>query len=1338
MFNSESTNGGGSASSSPYDNMKNKNSVSNHYKNDNGILIINNITMPINVLVMLPYKESAYDTFGLVMSAARPAIDKGIERAVNHSLIRKDQLNFTYIDSRLWEDQVLTERHTAVAMIEAYRRNELDLMLGLADSYSIATLSKIGAGLGKGVPLITTAGFPAALSSRKSFTYLTRMRGSYDLMAESVYCFLGYDDQVTKNESKRQLNTCGNDVTGKSGRNGPLSSTSNNKNTGENNWNRSNTVNNGANVKSNSKDCFGGQEIKRISHIMEYKNMTFVYHDKKRAMGGKQYTNMEGLSSHCYFSVYAIKHYFTMNSNFYREVWRGVTPSVAFDEDQDNTTQKLVEVLKRASYTSNVFILCASPDTVRRMMLAASELNMINSGTYVFINIDISTGSLTKTPWIRGDKDDDAARLAFRALKTISLRRDKLDEYKQFEKDVAVLAENKYEYSKHAKKNYSMNNFISAFYEAVYLYALALNETLEAHLDPRCGEDITSKMWNRSFAGITGNVSIDSNGDRLSDYSLLDYDPDKDEFVEVAYYSGHEKKLTKAANLHWVNGHAPKDWPVCGWDGTLCPKPNYLVIIIGTVIGFVFLAVGTTAVYFQRRYVLEKELAAMSWKIRWEDLNGDESKKEKKKKRSRRIAGFWYETEALLKSNSRTSSVSEKKSVSSGATRKISALIDKKLGQIWRKKSPQDEEMGNHKENMEIDVSILITLTKFKLILHRLSIQRYPSSEGGGCAEDHSECKKPSTSVSSAPADGSKKKVSTTDEEVAQKKSFSLYNRKHSYGEETLKSGGSIETIQQQNTQVFIATAVYKGSIVALKKLKIDPKKYPKLELSRDQLLEFKKMKDLQCDHITRFTGACVECPYYYLVQEYCPRGSLEDILESEKIDLDRMMKLSLLHDLVKGMHFLHNSFVGSHGRLKPSNCVIDSHLVLKITDFGFVKLRELEDENLEELGEHAAYQRKFWTAPEILREPEKYKLCGTKAGDVYSFAIILHEMVFTKGHFYLNEEPKPTPKAVPEIIERVKRIPPKGGPFVRPEVQELVDSSDVDKALITFMEDCWHEDPTHRPDFSIIRKYVRSLNKENETSNLVDNLVMRMEQYANNLEGLVEERTQDYLNEKQKVENLLHQLLPPSVADQLISGHPVEAEMFDSVTIYFSDIVGFTALSSVSTPMQVVTFLNDLYSLFDKVVDSYNVYKVETIGDAYMVVSGLPERCEDHASQIAQMSLAVLHHIKTFVIRHRADTQLKLRIGIHSGSVVAGVVGSKMPRYCLFGDTVNTSSRMESTGLPLKIHVSSETKAMLDSYPGFRLEYRGEVEMKGKGILKTYWLTGYQDIDIPDFSRST
>ncbi|XP_046542836.1 atrial natriuretic peptide receptor 1-like, partial [Haliotis rubra] len=192
------------------------------------------------------------------------------------------------------------------------------------------------------------------------------------------------------------------------------------------------------------------------------------------------------------------------------------------------------------------------------------------------------------------------------------------------------------------------------------------------------------------------------------------------------------------------------------------------------------------------------------------------------------------------------------------------------------------------------------------------------------------------------------------------------------------------------------------------------------------------------------------------------------------------------------------------------------------------------------------------------------------------------------------------------------------------------------------------------------------------------------------------------------------------SVAQALVRGESVAAEAYEHVTIYFSDICGFTALSAV------IDLLNDLYTTFDSIIENFDVYKVETIGDAYMVVSGLPVRNGNiHAREIARMSLSLLDAVLSFKIRHRPEQQMKLRIGIHSGSVCAGVVGHKMPRYCLFGDTVNTASRMESNGLPLKIHVSPQTKEALEVFETFDLELRGEVEMKGKGAVTTYWLQG-------------
>uniref|UniRef100_A0A674PI81 Guanylate cyclase n=1 Tax=Takifugu rubripes TaxID=31033 RepID=A0A674PI81_TAKRU len=502
---------------------------------------------------------------------------------------------------------------------------------------------------------------------------------------------------------------------------------------------------------------------------------------------------------------------------------------------------------------------------------------------------------------------------------------------------------------------------------------------------------------------------------------------------------------------------------------------------------------------------------------------------------------------------------------------------------------------------------------------------------------------------------------------------------------------GSLMT-RDGNLQVFAKTGYYKGNIVAIKYTN-----RKRVELNRKILFELKHMRDVQNEHLTRFVGACIDPPNTCILTEYCPRGSLQDILENDSITLDWMFKYSLINDIVKGMVFLHNSVIVSHGKLKSSNCVVDNRFVLKITDYGLSSFRS-EGESVRDA--HAYYARKLWMAPELLRM-EAPPPRGTQKGDVYSFGIILQEVALRRGAFYLEGDPL-SPK---EIVDRVVLGE---WPCLRPTIDPQAHSPELGQVM---QRGNWEW-----TDISV--------------TNILDNLLSRMEQYANNLEELVEERTQAYHEEKRKAEALLYQILPHSVAEQLKRGETVQAEAFDSVTIYFSDIVGFTAISAESTPLEVVTLLNDLYTCFDAIIDNFDVYKVETIGDAYMVVSGLPVRNGKlHGREIARMALALLDAVRTFQICHRPEEQLKLRIGIHSGPVCAGVVGLKMPRYCLFGDTVNTSSRMESSGEALKIHVSAATHEVLQDFQCFQLELRGNIPVKGKGQMTTYWLLGERNV---------
>ncbi|KAG1949769.1 guanylate cyclase soluble subunit beta-1 [Pimephales promelas] len=209
---------------------------------------------------------------------------------------------------------------------------------------------------------------------------------------------------------------------------------------------------------------------------------------------------------------------------------------------------------------------------------------------------------------------------------------------------------------------------------------------------------------------------------------------------------------------------------------------------------------------------------------------------------------------------------------------------------------------------------------------------------------------------------------------------------------------------------------------------------------------------------------------------------------------------------------------------------------------------------------------------------------------------------------------------------------------------------------------------------------------------------------------------------EKQKSEKLLYAMLPTHVANQLKEGKRVEAGEFKVCTILFSDVVTFTNICAACEPIQIVNMLNSMYSRFDRLTNIHTVYKVETIGDAYMVVGGVPIPTETHAERVANFALGMRIAARE-VTSPITGQPIQIRVGLHTGPVLAGVVGDKMPRYCLFGDTVNTASRMESHGVPDHIHVSPMTYSVLKDKGIFEIAERGEIEVKGKGLMRTYFL---------------
>lgn len=314
-----------------------------------------------------------------------------------------------------------------------------------------------------------------------------------------------------------------------------------------------------------------------VMNKQSWKRLFFINQGKSRPMRNGQpsyYVDM----FQCQFVERGFQFYFKSNMNYHFEAMT-LDSQVAEDIKLNNTDEMYRKILlERIGNKLSVVVLCADPDTVREIMIKAQELGFIN-GEYVFFNIDLfSSEKLTQQPWRREndthERNEKAAK-AYRALMTITLRKPSSPEYRNFSRQVKAIARTKYNFTYPEEE---VNSFVGAFHDAVLLYALAINDTVHEHGYEGIanGSLITEKMKNRTFEGITGTVSINANGDRDADYSLLDMDKNTRNFVVVAHYYGNQQvyKLVPGKQIDWYNenNQPPPDIPLCGFDYSRCKQ----------------------------------------------------------------------------------------------------------------------------------------------------------------------------------------------------------------------------------------------------------------------------------------------------------------------------------------------------------------------------------------------------------------------------------------------------------------------------------------------------------------------------------------------------------------------------------------------------------------------------------------------------------------------------------------------------------------------------------------------------------------------------------------------
>lgn len=456
------------------------------------------------------------------------------------------------------------------------------------------------------------------------------------------------------------------------------------------------------------------------------------------------------------------------------------------------------------------------------------------------------------------------------------------------------------------------------------------------------------------------------------------------------------------------------------------------------------------------------------------------------------------------------------------------------------------------------------------------------------------------------------------------------------------------------------------------------------------------------------------------LVMEFMDHGSLYDLLHNETMAIEGELLLPILQDIAKGVRFLHAADPQViHGDLKAQNILVDSKFRAKVADFGLSQKKQV-----------GATGTPYWMAPECLRGESE----NTSASDVYSFGIILYE-VYSRSDPYFGEDYHEVIKLI--IDPKVNKRPP-APENCPPQVQGL-------------MSDCLVSIPHNRPTFEELDQRLRRMDVT--TIEPGDLHLSHQSKKSSILE---------------RTDQLLFDVFPQHIAEALRDGRKVEPEHREIVTIFFSDIVSFTDISSSLSPIKVSNLLDRLYNAFDELSRKHDVFKVcvskrclcrppdiffslyyrlityvtipqckiyllppqvETIGDAYMAVTNLVKDQPDHAKRIAEFAIeAVEHALMTLIdVEDPSLGFVNIRVGLHSGPVVANVVGSRNPRFCLFGDTVNTASRMESNSKKNRIHCSERSaKLVKKQYPEIGVRKRGRIPIKGKGEMKTYWINEY------------
>ncbi|EYC10243.1 hypothetical protein Y032_0056g2633 [Ancylostoma ceylanicum] len=534
------------------------------------------------------------------------------------------------------------------------------------------------------------------------------------------------------------------------------------------------------------------------------------------------------------------------------------------------------------------------------------------------------------------------------------------------------------------------------------------------------------------------------------------------------------------------------------------------------------------------------------------------------------------------------------------------------------------------------------------------------------------------------------------------------------------------------------------------------------VNFTRAEMKQLNLLRNITNTNLNTFIGMSFnQSNEMMVIWKYCSRNSLDHIIFEKNQRFGRTFQGSFLKHILNGLQYIHNSQIQFHGSLFLSNCVVDAYWVVRLTDFGvqqiiWDKMEHKELESCRSVDIERLPTKYYQLPPEVLRpliqnKQNKMICCGSQKADIYQLGMVIYQILYHTRPF--SDKSDMTSR---ELVTSICH-----GNKGSPCYPSLPDDSDYSLRLTSIMQQCWSTKLDTRPAlYAISDAVAREFEKEGK-GNIIDQMLRIIDDYQENLETKICERTKHLEESLVKTENLLFHIMPRKVAEDLRQGIPICSVMHPSVSLMLADVCKFTELCESCIPVHIIDILQDLYSSFDKIVSRFQAFKVENVGDNYMLVSGLDE-IPYHLAEVCKIAIEILEVLITniniilhttlvlfvklafsldflpytrcvpakmglrykmntifvfvskYEMKHRKDMKLQVKIGINCGAVASGILGSSAPRFCLFGDTVNMACRMAALSEPGRIHITEGAANQIrNRYQVFTVEERGLVEVK-------------------------